>query len=105
MLMQEKCKAEVAVKCDNKNVPSHKLQPGLLITLAAWNNKDLGNINIILCKHDRGSDAILRKKTRDKVVKSLDLKISAGNISRMLTSADVAEYGVAADVLSWQATF
>jgi hypothetical protein len=38
------------------------------------------------------------------VGKSLDLKISACNISHMLTSTDVAEYNVAADTLSWQAT-
>jgi hypothetical protein len=65
---------------------------------------DLGNVNIILCKHDHGSDAISCKKTRDKVVKSLDLKISAGNISRLLTSTGNAEYDVAADALSWQTT-
>ncbi len=72
--MQEKRKAEVAMKYGNKNVPSHELQSGLLITLTAQNDKDLGEVNIILCKHDRGSDAILRKKTRGKVVKSLDLE-------------------------------
>jgi hypothetical protein len=38
------------------------------------------------------------------VVKSLDPKISAGNISRMLTSNDAAEYDIAADALSWQST-
>jgi hypothetical protein len=103
-LMQEKRKAEVAMKYGNKNVPSRKLQSGLLINLAAQTNKDLGSINIILCKHDHGSDAILRKKTRDMVVKSLDLKILASNISRLLTSTDVAEYDVAADILSWQTT-
>jgi hypothetical protein len=91
MLMQVKPKAEVAMKYGNKNVPSHELQLGLLISLAAQTDKDIGNVNIILCKHDRGSDAISPKKTRDKVVKSLDLKISAGNISRLLTSTDVAE--------------
>ncbi len=63
-LMQEKHKAEVAMKYENKNVPSHELQLGLLIHLAAQTNKDLGNGNIILCKHDHGSDAILRTKTR-----------------------------------------
>ncbi len=36
--------------------------------------------------------------------KSLDLKILAGNISRLLTSTDIAEYDDAADTLSWQAT-
>jgi hypothetical protein len=35
MLMQEKPKAEVAMKYGNKNVPSHELQLGLLINLAA----------------------------------------------------------------------
>jgi hypothetical protein len=103
-LMQEKFKAEVVMKYGNKIVPSHKLQSGLLITLAAWNNKDLGKVNIILHKQDQGSDAISHKLTRDKVVKSLDLKISAQNISHTLTSADIAEYNVAADALSWQAT-
>jgi hypothetical protein len=91
LLMQEKCKAEVAMKYGNKNVPSHKLLSILLITLAARNDKDLGKVSIILCKHNQGSDASLRKKTRDTVVKSFDLKISSGNISLMLTSTDVAE--------------
>jgi hypothetical protein len=67
-LMQEKAKAEAAMKYGNKNVPSHKLQLGHLINLAAQTNKDLGNVNIILHKHDHESDAILRKKTRDKVI-------------------------------------
>jgi hypothetical protein len=104
MLMQEKRKAEVTMKYRNKNVPSHELQAGLLINLTARTDKDHGNVNIILCKQDHGSDAILRKKTRDKVVKSLDLKMSAGNISHLLTSTDVAEYNIAADALSWQTT-
>jgi hypothetical protein len=103
-LTQEKCKAEVAMKYGNKNNPSHELMSGLLINLAAQTDKDLGDVNIILCKHDHGSDAISCKKTRDKVVESLNLKILAGNISRLLTSTDVAEYDVAADALSWQAT-
>jgi hypothetical protein len=63
----------------------------LLINLTAGTDKDLGDVNIILCQHNRGSDAILCKKTREKVVKSLDLKILAGNISHLLTSTAVAE--------------
>jgi hypothetical protein len=39
---------------------------------------------------------------RNKVVKSLQPKTSAGNISRMLTSVDSAKYNVAADAISWQ---
>jgi hypothetical protein len=105
MLIQEKCKAKVTMKYGNKNVPSHELRSGLLINLATRTDKDLCNINIILRKHDRGSDAILCKKARDKVVESLDLKILADNISRLLTSTDVAEYNIAADILSWQTTF
>jgi hypothetical protein len=61
-------------------------------------------VNIILRKQDRGNDAIARKKTRDKVVKALEPKIAAGNISRMLTSNDADDYDVAADALSWQTT-
>jgi hypothetical protein len=102
--MQEKVKAEVTMKYGNKNVPSHELQLGLLINLAVQTNKDLGGINIILCKHNRGSDAILHKKTREKVVKSPDLKNLASNISHLLISTDVAEYNVAADARSWQST-
>jgi hypothetical protein len=41
---------------------------------------------------------------RDKVVKALKPKISAGNISRILTSVDASEYDVATDALSWQSS-
>ena len=84
-------------------IPSHQLESGLQITLASRSDRDLGEVKVVLCKQDRGDDPISRKKTRDKVVKSLETKISAGNISRMLTSVDAAEYDVAADALSWQA--
>jgi hypothetical protein len=59
---------DTAVNHATKKVASHKLQSGLLISLAPRNNKDLGAVNIILCKQDHGNDAIARKKTRDKVV-------------------------------------
>ncbi len=84
-------------------IPSHQLQSGLQITLASRSDRDLGKVKVVLRKQDRGDDPISGKKTRDKVVKSLETQISAGNISRMLTSVDVAEYTVAADALSWQA--
>ncbi len=61
-------------------------------------------MNIILRKQDCGTDAIARKKAGDKVVKALEPKIAAGNISHMLTSEDSADYDVAADALSWQTT-
>ncbi len=77
--------------------------PGL-ISLAPCNSKDLGAFNVILRKQDRGNDAIARKKTQDKVVKALEPKIAAGNISRMLTSNNAAAFDVAADALSWQTT-
>jgi hypothetical protein len=87
-----------------KKAASQELQSGLLISLAPHTNKDLGAVNIILRKQDCGSDAIARKKTWDKVVKALEPKIAAGNISRILTSNDAADYVVAADALSWQTT-
>jgi hypothetical protein len=61
-------------------------------------------MRIIIGKQEHGNDAITRKKIQDKVVKSLEPKISAGNISGMLTSNDAVEYNVAADALSWQST-
>jgi hypothetical protein len=81
---------------------SHELQSGLLISLAPRSDKDLGAVNIILRKQDCGTDAIAHKKARDKVVKALEPKIAAGNISCMLTSDNAADYNVAADALSWQ---
>ena len=88
----------------SRKAASHELKSGLLISLAPRNSKDLGAVNVILRKQDRGNDAIARKKTRDKVVKALEPKIAAGNISRMLTSNDAAAFDVAADALSWQTT-
>jgi hypothetical protein len=40
----------------------------------------------------------------NKAVKALESKISAGNISRILTSVDASEYNVATDALSWQSS-
>jgi hypothetical protein len=83
-------------------IPSHQLQLGLQITLASCNKKDLGEVKVILCKQDHGNDAISCKKTRDKIVKSLETKITAGNLSRVLTSVDADEHDIAADAISWQ---
>jgi hypothetical protein len=60
-------------------IPSHQLQSGLQIILVSCKDKDLGEVKVILCKQDRGDDAISHKKTRDKIVKSLVTKITAGN--------------------------
>jgi hypothetical protein len=84
--------------------PSHSLASGLQITMSSRNERDLSDTRIIIKKEERGSDAITRKKTRDKVVKPLEPKISAGNLSRLLTSNDIADYDVAADALSWQSS-
>ena len=65
-------------------VPAHQLQSGLLISLVPRSHRGLGEAKVVLRKGDRGADPISRKKTRDKVVKSLEPKISAGNISRIL---------------------
>jgi hypothetical protein len=100
--IEAQCKKALTKKYGGK-IPSHQLQSGLQITLASHSDKDLGKVKVILHTQDCGDDPISCKKTRDKVVKSLETKISAGNISCMLTSVDAAEYGVAADALSWQA--
>ena len=86
-------------------VPAHQLQSaGLLISFVSRSDRGLGEAKVILRKGDRGADPISRKKTRDIVVKSLDRKISAGNISHILTSVDAREYDVATDALSWQSS-
>jgi hypothetical protein len=83
-------------------IPALQTQLGLQFTLATCTDRDLGDIKVILRKQDRGADPISCKKTRDKVVKLLDMKISAGNLSCMLTSVEANEYDVAAGALSWQ---
>jgi hypothetical protein len=99
--METKCKKALAKRYVGK-IPSHQLQSGLQITLASRNEKDLGEVKVILCKQDSGDDAISCKKTRDKIVKSLETKITAGNLSRVLTSVDADEHDIAADAISWQ---
>ncbi len=83
-------------------IPALQTQSGLQFTLATCTDRDLGDVKVILCKQDHGADSISCKKTRDKVVKLLDTKILAGNVSRMLTSVEADEYDVAMDALYWQ---
>ncbi len=64
--------------------------------------KTFGVVNIILRKQDCGYDPISRKKTRGKVVKALETKILAGNLSRMLISVEADDYDVAEDAITWQ---
>ena len=85
-----------------KKVPARQLRTGLLISLVPRNDDDLSSVDVILRKNDRGADAIARKKTRDKIVKALDPKLSANNISRIITATDAASFDVAADALAWQ---
>jgi len=85
-----------------KKVPARQLQTGLLISLVPRSERDFDTINVILRKNDRGADAIARKKTRDKIVKAMEPKLSANNISRIITSTDASSFDVATDALSWQ---
>ena len=84
-------------------IPSGQLNSGFEFTLVSRNTADIGGARVILRKNERGNDAIQRKKTRDKVVQALKPEISAGNISRILTSTDADEYDVAAEAISSQA--
>jgi hypothetical protein len=80
--------------------PALQTQSGLQFTLATHTDRNFGEAKVILCKQDRSADPISCKKLQDKVVKSLDTKISAGNLSRMLTSVEANKYDIAADALS-----
>jgi hypothetical protein len=103
-IMKERRKQNLRLKYGSSAIPSHSLTSGLQINLSSCNEQDLHENKIIIRKEERSNDAITCEKTRDKVVKSLEPKISAGNLSRLLTSTDIAEYDVAADALSWQST-
>ena len=83
-------------------IPSGKFSSGFEFTLASRNSADIDHARVILRKNERGRDAIQRKKTRDKVVQALKPEISAGNISRILTSTDADDYDVAAEAISSQ---
>ncbi len=103
-IMAARRKQDLQTTYGSGSVPSHSLASGLHITLSSHNDRNLNATRIIIRKDERGSDAITRKKTRNKIVKSLSPKISAGNLSRLLTSNDIADYDVAADALSWQSS-
>ena len=79
-----------------------QLHPGLQLSLVPRSDKSLGDAKVILCKGDRGADPFACKKTRDKIVKALEPKISASNICCILTSVDASKYDIAADALLWQ---
>jgi hypothetical protein len=83
-------------------VPSYQLCSGFQLTLSSRDDKKIEATSVILCKNERGADAIARKKTGDKVVQALKPEISAGNISRILTSTDEKEYNIASKAISWQ---
>jgi hypothetical protein len=99
--METQCEKACAKRYVGK-IPSHQLQLGLQITLASCKKKDLGEVKVILRKQYCGNDAISCKKTRDKIVKSFEMKITAGNLSHVLTSIDADEHDIAADAISWQ---
>ncbi len=62
-IMQEKRKREIASKYGSSTTPSHKLSPGLQITLSSHTEQDLKGTRIIIGKHKHGNDAITCKKT------------------------------------------
>jgi hypothetical protein len=83
-------------------IPSGKLMSGFEMTLLSCADNKIGGTAVILQKNERGKDAISCKKTRDKVIQALKPKISAGNISRILTSTNADEYNIASKAISYQ---
>ncbi len=75
--IEAQCKKAHTKKYEGK-IPSHQLESGLQITLASRSDRDLGEVKVLLRKQDRGDDLISCKKTRDKVVKSLETKNLCG---------------------------
>jgi hypothetical protein len=68
-IMKEQPKKQLLLKYGLSAIPYHSLASGLQITLSSRNERDLCKTRIIIGKEERGSDAITRKKTQDKVVK------------------------------------
>jgi hypothetical protein len=83
-----------------KQNPARQLRTGLQISLVPRNDNDLSSIDVVLCKSDRGADAIASKKTCNKIVKALDPKLSANNISRIIMATDASSFDIAADALA-----
>ena len=83
--------------------PLNFSKSGLEINLTSRNLDDLDSTKVILSKHERGNDPIAKIKTRERVVKAIEPRLSTNNISRIITSDDAASFDIAADALSWQA--
>jgi len=101
-LIADQKKQEKGKNYSSRKIPAFQNKWGLQISPAVCSEQEMGVVKIILRKQDRGDDPISRKKTRDKVVKALATKISAGNLSRLLTSVEADAYDVAEDAISWQ---
>jgi hypothetical protein len=101
-LFRDQYKQEKEKKYSSYTIPTFQNKWGLQISPAICSEQELNVVKVILCKQDRGNDPIARKKTKDTVVKALAMKISAGNLSRLLTSVAANEYNVAEDAISWQ---
>jgi hypothetical protein len=76
---------------------------GLEINLTSRSIDNLKSMEVILSKQEQGSNPIAKIKTREKVVKAIDPKLSTNNISHIITSDDAVSFDIAADALSWQA--
>ena len=89
-------------KYSSHTIPALQNKWGLQISPTIRSEQELNVVKVILHKQDRGNDPIARKKTRDAAVKALPTKISAGNLSCLLTSVAADEYDVTEDAISWQ---
>jgi hypothetical protein len=81
---------------------AQKLQSGLQIARASCSTNDIDEVKVVIRKLERGDNPISHQKTCSKVVCALKPEISAGNISRILTSNNEAQHNVASNALSWQ---
>jgi hypothetical protein len=94
--------AKTSVELNSGSSTAWKLQSGFQITHASCSTTEINKVKVVLSKQDRGDNPISRQKTCSKVVSALKPEISAGNISRILTSNNEAQHDVASNALSWQ---
>ncbi len=94
--------AKTSAELNSGSSTARKLQSGFQIARASRSTNEINTVKVVLQKQDQDDNSISRQKTCSKVVCALKPAISAGNISRILTSNDKAQHDVASNALSWQ---
>jgi hypothetical protein len=86
--------AKTSAKLNSGSSKARMLQSGFQIASASCSTNEINEVKVVLRKQDRDDNPISCQKTHSKVVRALKPEISAGNISRILTSNNKAQHDV-----------